>query len=79
MAGRANGPTRRPRQLISLAEAAKYADVGSRTIRRYIATGRLRAYKVGPRLVKVDIDDLDALLRPIPARAAVGGRAKDAA
>jgi excisionase family DNA binding protein len=55
-----------PRRLTSLADAARYADLSVRTIRRYIAQGRLTGYRVGPRLVKVDLDDLDKLARPIP-------------
>jgi excisionase family DNA binding protein len=54
------------RRLGSIADAAEHADVSTRTIRRYIATGRLTGYRVGPRLVKVDLTDLDAIVRPIP-------------
>jgi excisionase family DNA binding protein len=46
--------TRRSRQhLISLAEAADHLDVSTRTLRRYIAAGRLTGYRVGPRLIKM--------------------------
>jgi excisionase family DNA binding protein len=54
------------RRFASVEVAADYADVSTRTIRRYIADGRLTGYRVGPRLVKVDLADLDALVRPIP-------------
>ena len=54
------------RQLVGLSEAAAYADVFTRTLRRYIAQGRLTGYRVGPRLVKVDLSELDQLPRPIP-------------
>lgn len=54
-----------PRRLVSLAEAGEYADVSPRTLRRYIASGRLTGYRVGPRLVRVDLNELDANLRPI--------------
>jgi excisionase family DNA binding protein len=56
------------RRLVGLAAAAAaaYADVSTRTLRRYIAQGRLTGYRVGPRLLKVDLDDLDRLARPIP-------------
>jgi excisionase family DNA binding protein len=57
----------RPQRLTSVENAAHYADVGTRTIRRWIANGRLRAYRVGPRLVKIDLDDVDKLAVPIPA------------
>ncbi|MBE7195957.1 MAG: helix-turn-helix domain-containing protein [Gordonia polyisoprenivorans] len=53
------------RRLESLPSAAEYAGVSVRTLRRYIADGRVRAYRVGPRLIKVDLADLDAMLRPI--------------
>jgi excisionase family DNA binding protein len=53
------------RQLVGLSAAA-YADVSTRTLRRYIAHGRLTGYRVGPRLVKVDLTELDQLARPIP-------------
>jgi excisionase family DNA binding protein len=55
-----------PRRLASLATAAAYADVSTRTLRRYISKGRLTGYRVGPRLVKVDLNELEALARPIP-------------
>jgi excisionase family DNA binding protein len=55
-----------PRRLASLATAAEYADVSTRTLRRYISQGRLSGYRVGPRLVKVDLTELEALARPIP-------------
>ena len=58
---------RTPRRLVSLADAAAYADVSIRTVRRYIAQGRLTGYRVGPRLVKVDLSELVALARPIPS------------
>jgi excisionase family DNA binding protein len=51
-----------------LNEAAEIAGVHKRTMRRWIAEGRIRAYRIGPRLIKVDIDDLEALLQPIGAR-----------
>ena len=54
------------RRLVSLATAATYADVSTRTLRRYISQGRLSGYRVGPRLVKIDLNELDRLVRPIP-------------
>jgi len=62
--------TRRPtptlRRLESIAGAAEYVGCNSRTIRRYIAAGKLTGYRMGPRLIRVDLAELDALLRPIP-------------
>ncbi|MGH3564474.1 MAG: helix-turn-helix transcriptional regulator [Pseudonocardia sp.] len=60
--GRGDRTTRR---LASLATAAEYADVSTRTLRRYVSQGRLIGYRVGPRLVKVDLNEVDKLARPI--------------
>ncbi|SKR54866.1 Gene 36 protein (Gp36), probable excisionase [Mycobacteroides abscessus subsp. massiliense] len=49
-------------RLISIAEAAERLDVCPRTIRRYIAAGRFTAYRIGPRLIKIDPDELGHLL-----------------
>ena len=55
-----------PRSIASIAAAAEHAGLSPKTIRRYIAAGRLAAYRVGPRLIRVDLAEVDALLRPIP-------------
>lgn len=55
------------RHHVSIAEAAEYLGVSPKTIRRYIAAGRLTGYRTGPRLIRVDRNDLDAMLRRIPA------------
>ena len=61
----ANRRERRHPELIGLPEAADYCDVSYRTIRRWIADGRLDAVRVGPRLLKVSIADLDELRQPV--------------
>jgi len=53
------------RRLVSIQHAASYADVHPITLRRWIAAGRVPAYRAGPRLLKVDLNELDAMLRPI--------------
>jgi excisionase family DNA binding protein len=55
---------------ISVAEAADQRGCSQRTIRRWIAAGILPAYRVGPRLIRIDPRDLDRMARRIPA---VGG------
>jgi excisionase family DNA binding protein len=57
-------------QRIPLAEAAASRGVSTRTVRRWIAAGLLPAYRVGPRLVRIDPDDLDRLERRIPTASA---------
>lgn len=51
---------------IPQAEAAEYLGVTDRTLRRYVASGDLPAYRLGPRLLRFRQSDLDALMRPIP-------------
>lgn len=55
-----------PTRYVSLQDAAAHIAVSPRTIRRMIAEGRLTGYKAGNRLVRVDINELDQALRPIP-------------
>ncbi len=57
-----------PRRLGSLATAAELAGgVHPRTIRRWIAAGRITGYRAGPKLLMVDLDELDRVIRPVPA------------
>jgi len=46
-------------------EAAKHVGLSTRTIRRYIATGRLAASRLGPRRIEVDLNEVDKLRKPI--------------
>ena len=46
--GGAPGGANGARRLVSLAAAAAYADVSTRTLRRYISQGRLTGYRVAP-------------------------------
>ncbi len=55
-----------PKRLATIAEAAEQARCNSRTIRRRISDGSLVGYRMGPRLIRVDLNELEALLRPIP-------------
>ena len=57
----------RPPRLISLSEFADRADVHPRSVRRWIASGLITGYRVGPRLVKCDPADLDRVVGTIPA------------
>lgn len=62
----------RSRRLASINQAAAYAVVSPKTIRRRISDGSLTGYRMGSRLIRVDLDQLDTLLQPIPT---VGGDA----
>jgi len=54
------------RQLIDLNTSAAALGVSVKTLRRYISEGRLTGYRIGPRNIRVDPDELDALARRIP-------------
>lgn len=56
--------TRRP-ELVSIRAAADYCDVDPRSIRRWVASGRLNALRVGPRLIKIDVAELDKVMQPV--------------
>lgn len=56
-------PTRR---LASIANAADYASVSTRTVRRWISAGGLTGYRAGKKIIRIDLNELDAMLRPIP-------------
>lgn len=52
------------RRYAKLKEAATYIGVTDRTIRQMIADGRLTGYRSGNRLVRVDLNELDAAMQP---------------
>lgn len=52
------------RRYVKIAEAADYLQVTDRTIRQMIADGRLTGYRSGERLVRVDLNELDAAMKP---------------
>jgi excisionase family DNA binding protein len=52
------------RRFAKMKDAADYLDVTERTIRQMIADGRLTGYRSGSRLVRVDLNELDAAMRP---------------
>lgn len=56
------------RTFITIGETAEHFGVCTRTIRNWIATGRLTGYRVG-RLVRLDAAEVDALAAPIPTAA----------
>ena len=41
--------------------------MSSRTIRRYIVAGRITGYRIGPKLLKVDLNEIDRIITPVPA------------
>ena len=47
---------------VTIQEAAATYGVHPLTIRRWIGSGRLTAYRVGPRLIRLDADQMQAQL-----------------
>lgn len=60
-------PPARSKTYETIADAAARLGVSPRTIRRRIADGHLTAYRFGPRLIRLDAVEVDAVLRRIPA------------
>lgn len=59
-----NRAERRGRRYGKISEAAEYLGVTDRTIRQMIADGRLTGYRSGTRLVRIDLDEVDAAMQP---------------
>jgi excisionase family DNA binding protein len=53
------------RAYVGIPEAATYLDIDHKTVRRLISSGKLPAYRLGNRVIKVKIADLDSVLTPI--------------
>jgi excisionase family DNA binding protein len=53
------------RRLVSIVAAAAELGVSTKTIRRRIADGSLTAYRIGPRVIRVDLAEMESLLRPV--------------
>lgn len=60
------------RRYESIPQAAERAGVTTRTIRRWIAQGKLTGYRAGNRMIRLDAKELDRMMTPIPT---VGGDA----
>ena len=54
------------KRLASIDEAAAYCGVHPRTIRRRISDGTIHGVTVGKKLVRVDLNEVDERLQPIP-------------
>jgi excisionase family DNA binding protein len=56
-----------PKKYISIADGAALYGISERTIRRRIADGSLRSWRVGPKLIRIDLADLERITRRVPA------------
>jgi excisionase family DNA binding protein len=60
-------PARKPpRRLVPLNTAADAYGIHHQTMRRWIREGRITGYRFGPKLLKIDLDELDAAITPVP-------------
>ncbi len=53
-------------QYVSIEDAANLLGCSTRTIRRLIASGELTGFRLGKRMLRVNLADVQATLRPIP-------------
>ncbi|MFL6044282.1 MAG: helix-turn-helix domain-containing protein [Propionibacteriaceae bacterium] len=54
-------------KMVSIAVAAEHYDVSRQTVRRWIAQGKIHAYRVEPRLIRVDLDEIEAkIIHTVP-------------
>jgi hypothetical protein len=67
----ANGAAHPPRRrLASIQAVAQMYDVDHKTVRRWIASGLIHGYRIGDRLVKLDLNEVEAkVVQQIPAAA----------
>jgi hypothetical protein len=56
---------RTPIRRVPLAEGSAYSRLSIKTL-RYGAAGRITLYRVGPKLLHVDLDEIDRIIRPVP-------------
>jgi excisionase family DNA binding protein len=48
------------RRWATITETAQYLAVHKRTVEAMIADGRLQAYRLGPRICRIDLNEVDA-------------------
>jgi excisionase family DNA binding protein len=53
-----------PKRYLSVREAQVLTGLSDKTFRRRIADGTLTAYRCGPRLIKLDLDEVQAMMQP---------------
>ncbi len=63
---------RKPARLARLVPGAEYAQVSVKTLRRRFLDGTLTPYRIGPKILAVDLDEIDRkLIRPVATGAAM--------
>lgn len=59
--------SRPARRWATLQEAEDYSGIQAWTLRRWISRGLLPGYRIGPRAIRVDLDDIDKMVHRIPS------------
>jgi len=54
------------KNLVRLSKAVEIFPVSKNTLRRRIADGSLTAYRCGPRIIAVDLNEVEAMFKPVP-------------
>ncbi|MDV6262340.1 helix-turn-helix domain-containing protein [Rhodococcoides yunnanense] len=55
-----------PRKLLSVSQFAELVGVGPHTIRAWIRDGRIEVYRIGNRVIRIDPDQVDAIVTKQP-------------
>ena len=54
-------------KMVSIAAAADHYDVSRQTVRRWISSGKIAAYRVEPPLIRVDLEETEAkIIHTVP-------------
>lgn len=53
------------KRYLAISEAATIFDVHHSTVRRWISQGRITGYRLGPRMLRVDLNEIESMLRPL--------------
>lgn len=67
-----NATTPAPRW-VSVAELAEHFGTSTKTIRRRISDGSILAHRLGSRAIRVDLNEAERSLRPIPTAGGARG------
>jgi len=52
------------RRWASISDTAEHLGVTERTVRQMITDGRLTGYRLSPKFIRLDLDEVDAALQP---------------
>jgi len=58
--------SQRKKNLGTIATGASCYSISEKTLRRWVAEGRITGYRFGPRMLRIDLNEIEALLKPIP-------------